>query len=191
MIPFVPFITEKIYLELPKHDESIVISKWPEKIGGYDLDHDQMENIIDIIKSIRNVRSEKNLPDNKKIEIKILPLAEKSLFNSSKQYIQKLCIASDVEIISSELEAQNSVSLIFNDCKVFVPLESIVNSAEEKARISKEIEKTKFEIERSEKMLSNEGFVKKAPQKLIEQEKQKLEKNKALLEKLNKELKGL
>lgn len=190
--PFIPFITEKIYLELPDHDESIVISAWPKKSECYTIEAKEMEKIMEIIKAIRNTRSEKNVPDNKKIDIKILPIKNHSLFKVGANYIKKMCTANETNIISDESEASsNSVILIFNDTKVFIPFESMVDSKEEKQRIEKDIEKTKFEISRSEKMLSNEGFVNKAPQKLIESEKEKLAKNKELLQKLVKEYENI
>lgn len=184
--PFIPFITEKIYLELPKHDESIMISAWPEKTQDYETESNEMEEIIKIIGSIRNARNEKKVPDNKKIVIKILPTKNKQLFAVASGYIKKLCLASDVLTISSEEPSQGAINLTFNDCKVILPLESMVDMGEEKARREKEIESVKFEIARSEGMLSNPKFVEKAPAALVEQERQKLEKNKQLLQELQK-----
>lgn len=184
--PFIPFITEKIYLELPKHDESIMISAWPEKAQDYETESNEMEEIIKIIGSIRNARNEKKVPDNKKIVIKILPTKNKQLFAVASGYIKKLCLASDVLPISSEEPSQGAINLTFNDCKVILPLESMVDMGEEKARREKEIESVKFEIARSEGMLSNPKFVEKAPAALVEQERQKLEKNKQLLQELQK-----
>lgn len=184
--PFIPFITEKIYLELPKHDESIMISAWPEKIQDYETESNEMEEIIKIIGSIRNARNEKKVPDNKKIVIKIFPTKNKQLFKVASGYIKKLCLASDVLTISSEEPSQGAINLTFNDCKVILPLESMVDMGEEKARREKEIESVKFEIARSEGMLSNPKFVEKAPAALVEQERQKLEKNKQLLQELQK-----
>lgn len=184
--PFIPFITEKIYLELPKHDESIMISAWPEKTQDYETESNEMEEIIKIIGSIRNARNEKKVPDNKKIVIKIFPTKNKQLFKVTSGYIKKLCLASDVLTISSEEPSQGAINLTFNDCKVILPLESMVDRGEEKARREKEIESVKFEIARSEGMLSNPKFVEKAPAALVEQERQKLEKNKQLLQELQK-----
>ena len=189
--PFIPFITEKIYLELPKHDESIVISSWPQKTKSFAVEAKEMEEIMDMIKAIRNARSEKNVPDNKKIEIAILPLNNKELFEDASDYIKKLSIANDVKLLNDDENIDNAVTLVFNDAKVFIPVGSMVDLSGEKERISKEIEKVKFEIQRSDKMLSNPGFVNKAPQNLIEAEKEKLCKNKELLEKLLKEMENL
>ena len=186
--PFIPFITEKIYLELPRHDESIVISKWPEKVANFESDFNDMQEIMEVIKAVRNVRSEKNLADNKKIDLFLTVLNKKELFEEAKDYIKKLCIVNNLECTSEEYNG-NSVSIIFNNCKVFIPLDSIVDSKEEKEKIEKEIEKIKFEISRSEKMLANEGFVNKAPKTLIENERGKLQKNSELLTKLEDELK--
>ena len=187
--PFIPFITEKIYLELPNHDESIVISKWPEKTISFEKENLEMEEIMDIIRVVRNTRSEKNVPDNKKINIEILPIKNKEIFSLAKGYIKKLCIAEDIKIIDSDAQASdNSVKLIFNNCIVFIPLDSLVDLNQEKERILKEIEKVKFEISRSRKMLDNAGFIAKAPKELVEQEKSKLEKNNELLIKLENEL---
>ena len=172
--PFIPFITEKIYLELPKHDESIMISAWPEKTQDYETESNEMEEVIKIIGSIRNARNEKKVPDNKKIVIKIFPTKNKQLFKVASGYIKKLCLASDVLSISSEEPSQGAINLTFNDCKVILPLESMVDMGEEKARREKEIESVKFEIARSEGMLSNPKFVEKAPAALVEQELQKL-----------------
>ena len=184
--PFIPFITEKIYLELPKHDESIMISAWPEKTQDYETESNEMEEVIKIIGSIRNARNEKKVPDNKKIVIKIFPTKNKQLFKVASGYIKKLCLASDVLSISSEEPSQGAINVTFNDCKVILPLESMVDMGEEKARREKEIESVKFEIARSEGMLSNPKFVEKAPAALVEQERQKLEKNKQLLQELQK-----
>ena len=190
--PFIPFITEKIYLELPYHEESIMISVWPQKIENYKTDSENMEKVIAIIKAIRNARAEKNLPDNKKIKGVILTTANDALYMQSAEYIKKLSLLSELDFVKNENELPaNAVKLVFNDCRVVLPLDSMVDATAEKARMVKEIEKVKFEIARSEKMLSNQGFVAKAPQSLIDNEKTKLEKNKALLEKLENDIKTL
>lgn len=186
--PFIPFITEKIYQELPMHEESIVISAWPKVATNYAQEHDDMEEVIAVIKAIRNARAEKNLPDNKKIGANIFCFNKRDLFASCQEQIKKLAILNNLEFaLKEEALPQNAVVLTFNNSKIALPLDSLVDSKEEKARLGKEIEKVKFEIARSSKMLANEGFVAKAPQSLIDGEKAKLEKNKELLEKLEKD----
>ncbi len=180
--PFIPFITEEIYLSLPIHDESIVISKWPEQSKNYKVDATQMKHIMEIIKSIRNTRAEKNVPDNKKISITIYPTKDNKLFDIAKEYIKKLCTADKLDIVTSEDQLPaNAVMTVFGNCKVAIPLDSMVNQEEERARLQKERTRVESEIARGERMLGNPGFVSKAPAKLIEEEKEKLAKNKALL----------
>ncbi len=184
--PFIPFITEKIYMELPMHEESIVISSWPVAGESFNKESEDMKEVIALIKGIRNARAEKNLPDNKKIKAVIFCYDKESLFKGCSEAIKKLSILSELEFVQEEKALpENSVVLTFSNCKVALPLDS----KEEKDRLLKEIDKVKFEIARSSKMLSNEGFVAKAPKALIENENSKLEKNKALLEKLEADLK--
>jgi valyl-tRNA synthetase len=190
--PFIPFITEKIYQELPMHDESIVISQWPKPVKSFENEKENMQEIIAVIKAIRNARAEKNLPDNKKIGANIFCFSKKELFASCEEQIKKLSLLNALDFVDKEeMLPQNAVVLTFNNCKIALPLDSLVDSKEEKQRLSKEIEKVKFEITRSEKMLSNDGFVAKAPQALIDGEKAKLEKNRALLEKLEKDFSAI
>ncbi|MGN0961654.1 MAG: class I tRNA ligase family protein, partial [Christensenellales bacterium] len=179
--PFIPFVTEKIYLELPNHDESIMISKWPEVQGEYN--GNIIEETMNVIKNIRNVRAEKKVPDNKKINAQVL--LNNSLFNDCLKYISKLALIDNVIVVANESEIDNnSVRLTFSDMIVNLPLESLVDSKAEKERIEKEIARLNSEIERSERLLNNAGFVAKAPASLIENEKEKLAKNKSLLEQL-------
>ena len=182
--PFIPFVTEKIYLELPKHDESIMISNWPVVGENYD-DALVIDEVLNIIKNIRNVRAEKKVPDNKKIDA--VALLKNETYADTLRYISKLTLINDLKVVASENEfAQNSVVLTFNDMIIAIPLDSMVDSKAEEERIEKEIVRLKAEVERSEKLLSNQGFVAKAPAKLIDTEKEKLEKNKALLAELQK-----
>ena len=178
--PFIPFVTEKIYLELPNHDESIMISKWPEKV---DINLDgvaEMEEIMTVIRTIRNTRAEKKVPDNKKIAAEVMLKNKVELFRDSLKYICKLATLSEIVERKTNEFSKNSVQHTFEDIVVNMPLDSMVDSAAEKERIAKEIARLTSEIERSERMLGNPGFVAKAPEALINAEKEKLEKNKAL-----------
>ena len=185
--PFIPFITEKIYLELPIHDESIVISSWT-KVYGFKRAKD-FDLLMEVIKSIRNQRAEKGVPDNKKIDI-IVTENKGKLIHNSQEYIKRLAMVDNIQFDTDGTKiADNCVNIVFNDFEIHIPLSSMVNKKEELERLNKEIEKTKFEIDRSEKLLSNQGFVNKAPAKLINEEKAKLEKNKQLLNNLLSKLK--
>lgn len=192
--PFIPFITEEIYLSLPKHDESIVISNWPvvDKTLDYKKDSKHMESIMNIIRSVRNARNEKGIPDNKKIRVIILPLKDEEVLKYSAKYIAKLSTASDVTFAYDEASINsNSVTMIFDNAKVYIPVDSMVDSEQELIRLNKELSSVEFEIARSEKMLNNPGFVNKAPAQMIENEKAKLEKNRALRETIIASIKAL
>lgn len=179
--PFIPFVTEKIYLELPNHDESIMISDWPRVSGEYD--GRVIDETMNIIKAIRNIRADKKVPDNKKINAQIL--INNNVYEDCLKYISKLALIDNMSVVKKESDFEkNSVTLTFNDMTVNLPLDSMVDSKAEAERISKEITRLKGEIERSERLLNNAGFVAKAPASLIDTEKEKLSKNKALLEQL-------
>ena len=180
--PFIPFVTEYIYQELPLHEESIMISRYPTKSNLKNLNND-FESIISLIKDIRNARAKYNLQDNVKTSLWF------KLANSDvivKKYLHEICklaFGSEYTIITEEPKEQ-CVKLLVGDSQVFIPLGQLVDSEKEKERKLQEIAKLEFEIARSEKLLSNPGFVAKAPKNLIDSEKEKLEKNKSILQKI-------
>ncbi len=181
--PYIPFVTEEIYQNLPEHEETIMLSKFPvadSKLTFKDL---KFESIINVVKAIRGTRSEYNIPDNKKTKISILPVAEEKLLKESCDVIAKLALGSQVEIISKE-PTEKSAKISTSICNIFLPMGDLVDESQEKERKDKKIEELKFEIARSEKMLSNAGFVAKAPKALVDAEKAKLEKNKEFLKQL-------
>ena len=183
--PFIPFVTEYIYQELPIHEESIMISKFPTKVKVKDLTNN-FETIINIIREIRNSRAKYNLPDNKKTSL-MFKIAENNLI--IKENINQICKLSfgNESVIIDKLPEEKCIKILAGDSQIFIPLGQLVDAEKEKEKINKEIETLRFEISRSEKMLSNQGFVSKAPKNLIENEKSKLEKNKEKLEKILKE----
>ncbi len=181
--PFIPFVTEKIYLELPKHEETIMLSKYPkvdEKLTTKEL---KFENIINIIKAIRATRSEYGISDNKKVSINLVPIAEKKLISENLEIINKLSGGSQTKLLKAEPK-EKSAKILTSICNIFLPMGDLVDETQELERKEKKVEELKFEIQRSEKMLSNAGFVAKAPAKLVEAEKEKLEKNKEFLAKI-------
>ena len=178
--PFIPFITEKIYLELPHKYDSIMISEWPKPWGNFD--NTIINETMNMIKVIRNTRAEKKVPDNKKIDIEILLKKNDEEYTKCLPYIAKLATISNISVVKDVSEfSNNSVTLNFGDATINIPLSSMVDASAEKERIEKEISRLQSEIERSERMLKNTGFVAKAPAQLIEAEKNKLQKNKELL----------
>lgn len=181
--PYIPFVTEEIYQNLAGHDETIMLSKFPQEDSKLAFKDLKFEGIISVIKAIRATRSEYNIPDNKKVSINILPLAEEKLFKENLNIICKLAGGSQIQILKTE-PTEKSAKIVTSICNVFLPMGDLVDEEQEHERIAKKIEELKFEIARSEKMLANSGFVAKAPKALVEAEKEKLQKNREFLDKL-------
>ncbi len=188
--PFIPFITEKIYQELPNAEETIMLSAYP-KAGEVKNIKNSFDSVIEVVKAIRNARSQFNVPDNKRTKLFILANNNKGLVETNLKEIAKLGFGSEAFMLDSEKTDEKSVKVISNLATVFIPMGELVDNQKEIERINKEIEAVKFEIERANKMLSNAGFVAKAPQALVDNEKAKLEKNKAIYEKLQSDLKAI
>lgn len=186
--PFIPFVTEYIYQNLPYAEETIMKCSFPTKSKGLKLSND-FGRVIELIKSIRNARAEFNVPDNKRTTLYIIANND-NLIKENLNEISKLGYGTKSILVENQPE-EKSVKIVSGNTVVFIPMGELVDSQKEQERLNKEIESVKFEISRSEKMLSNAGFIAKAPASLVENEKTKLEKNKKLLEKLMQEIKTL
>ena len=187
--PFIPFVTEYIYKELPNVEETIMYCAFPKKVEIKGLKNN-FESIINIIRAIRNTRSSFNVPDNKKVSIFIKLEKADKLIEENLNEIARLAHGSECKIIASEPNEKCS-KIICGNASIYLPIGQLVDQEKEKDRLEKEIEKLKFEINRSEKMLSNQGFTLKAPKELIESEREKLKNNTELLKKVEQELKSL
>ncbi|APU58423.1 valine--tRNA ligase [Clostridium botulinum] len=193
--PIMPFITEEIYTHLYTEYESIVISKWPEydEILKDEKSEKDMEYIIEAIKSIRNVRTEMNVPPSRKAKLMIY-LTEKEAERSFKEgevYFQKLASASEVSFLENKETSDKNVSVVTRGAEIFIPLLELVDIEKELERLNKEKEKLEKEIDRVEKKLSNEKFVSKAPESVVNEEREKGEKYKAMLEAVLESLESL
>ncbi|EPY2303843.1 valine--tRNA ligase [Clostridium sporogenes] len=193
--PIMPFITEEIYTHLYTEYESIVISKWPEydEILKDEKSEKDMEYIIEAIKSIRNVRTEMNVPPSRKAKLMIY-LTEKEAERSFKEgevYFQKLASASEVSFLENKETSDKNVSVVTRGAEIFIPLLELVDIEKELERLNKEKEKLEKEIDRVEKKLSNEKFVSKAPEAVVNEEKEKGEKYKAMLKSVIESLESL
>ena len=185
--PVMPFITEKIYKELYNNDESIMISAWPTADSKYDfeIEEEHIEEIKKLIVQIRNIRTNMNIHPSKKSEL--IFITEDSefekLLKSSKSWIEKLGFADNIKIEKDENNLpKRAISAIANGISVYIPFEELINIEEERAKLEQEITKLQAEVERGTKMLSNPGFVNKAPTEKVEEEKEKLQKYKDMLE---------
>ena len=185
--PIMPFITEKIYDELYTNDESIMISAWPTYCEEYEFEKEEyhLEEIKKIIIQIRNTRTNMNVHPSKKSEL-IFVIDDdeyKTLIENSKSWIEKLGFASKIEIEKDETNIpKHVVTLLADGIKAFIPSEELVDLAEEKAKLEAEKTRLEAEVARSTKMLSNPGFINKAPEAKVQEEKEKMQKYKEMLE---------
>ena len=183
--PFMPFMTSEIYSYLVNYDgKDIMISDWPTK---FNMDCEKeiafIETMKNIIVKVRNIRTNMNVHPTKKVElIFVTDKYENELLNS-KAFIEKLAFGSELRVQKDNSGIdENAISVNENDINLYMPFNELVDLEEEKARLNAEKEKLEAEVERSNKILSNKGFVAKAPEEKIKEEKEKLEKYTNMLE---------
>ena len=190
--PFMPFITEEIWLSLPHDGESIMISDWPKACDSlnFPVEAEQMEMIMNAVKAVRNKRAEMNIPPSKKASM-IIVTDKKDVFALGTVFFEKLASAASVAIDSDMSSVdENSVAVIVDGAQIYMPMGELVDTEKEIARLTEEKKKLLGEIKRVEGKLSNEGFVAKAPASVVEEEKSKGEKYKQMLEKVEESLKA-
>ena len=190
--PIMPFITEEIYQKLYNKDsESIMISNFPDYDLKYDFKSEEMqvEKLKDIITEIRNLRANLNVHPSKKAELIFVTTKYTELINKSEEFLKKLGF-SDKIIVQENKDgiASNAMSIITEGLELYIPFEELVDVEEERKRLEEEKKKVLSEIERASKMLANPGFVNKAPEAKINEEKEKLNKYKEILENIEKRL---
>lgn len=193
--PFMPFITTEIYNSLVKYSsEELMMSQWPLEKRKFDYNNEEkaVEKIKQIIIGIRNVRANMNIHPSKKDELIFVTSKYEKEINESKDFILKLGFGDKIKIQSDKSNiSENAVSVITDDMSVYMPLEGLVDIEEEKKRLQEEKTRLESEVERGEKMLSNPGFVNKAPEEKISQEKDKLANYKKMLEDVMQRLEKL
>ena len=168
--PFMPFITEEIYQAIPHDTESIMISKWPEydPTLSFAAEEAQMEKIMDAIRAIRNRRAEMNIPPSKKSKVYV-ETAFADVFAVGSEFIKRLAYASDVEIADAFGDLGNTVTIVTNDAKIYIPLGDLVDFEAEAKRLQKELAAAEEKLAFINKKLDNPGFVNKAPEKVVQQ----------------------
>ncbi|WP_099301393.1 valine--tRNA ligase [Bacillus sp. Marseille-P3800] len=177
--PFMPFITEEIWQHLPHQGESITVAEWPSFTCSFSDQEavEDMETLKTLIRSIRNTRSELNVPMSKQIELFIRPADNgmKARLERGSLYIEKFANPSQL-IIQKDLQTpEKAMSHALTGMDIFLPLAGLLDLDAEIARLEKEKDKLTKEVERIEKKLGNEGFVAKAPAHVVEEEKSKKE----------------
>lgn len=175
--PFMPFITEEIWQNLPHQGESITIASWPQVDPALTDKEaaDDMKLLVEVIRSVRNIRSEVNTPLSKKVDMFLKAKDEYTLrtLESNRGYIVRFCNPENLEIGIEVNAPEKAMTAVATGLEIIMPLEGLINIDEEISRLQKEKEKLDKEVERVQKKLANEGFVKKAPEKVIEEERAK------------------
>ncbi len=184
--PYIPFITEEIFMGLQDREESIMISNWPvyKEEWNFQVEEEEISLIKEAVRSIRNVRSEMNVPPSRKAQVFVVSENEKVLdiFNRGKVFFATLASASEVVMQKDKAGIdEDAVSAVIPETVLYMPLAELVDFEKEIERLTKEKAKLQSEVDRVVKKLSNEGFVAKAPAKLIEEEKAKQAKYEAML----------
>jgi len=190
--PIMPFLTEEIYQKLPNKDaESIVIAKWPSPEYNFEEDKERVEIVKEVIRGIRNVKAELNIPPSTLVEVFVKSTDEKLLETIDKMVpsIKQLAKVSGISKVS-EAPSQ-CISFFLPNLEVYVKVGELIDVKAEIERISKKLQKLEKEIGKLSKKLSNENFLKKAPKEVVEKTKQELEEQKEVFEKLNRTLKQL
>ena len=184
--PFMPFITEEIWQALPHEGDYLMLQDWPvydEKFCFADEER-AMELVMDAIKAIRARRSVMNVPPSKKAELTVVT-EEQAVFTTGIPFLKRLANASEVTVTAdAPADVNGLVSVVTSAAKLYIPLAELVDLDAERARLAKEIEKAEKYLAGIEKKLSNEKFVSKAPEAVVQRERDNMEKTRALIAQL-------
>ena len=191
--PFMPFITETIWQALPHEGPSVMVSAWPEyKEELHFADEEaQMESLMDAVRAIRNRRAEMNVPPSKKAKVLILT-EKKDTFSAGAGFFPKLAYASEIELIDAvPADAAKMASVVTGDAQIYMPMGDLIDFEAERARLGKEKKKVEDDIDFVMKKLNNPKFVDKAPEKVVAAEREKAEKLREHLAKLEESIAAL
>ena len=191
--PFMPFITEEIWQALPHDGEALMIARYPEYTESlaFPAEERDFEMVMNAIRAVRSRRAEMNVPPSRKAHL-FITTDRQDAFRSGEIYITKLAYAEQITI-SSELpaDAEKMVSAVTEEAKLFMPMAELIDLDKERARLEKELEKARKNYEGQMRKLSNENFISRAPEAVVQTERERAEKAKALVENLEASLKNL
>lgn len=194
--PFMPYITEEIWQHIPSNEKALIVTNWPlyKDDMNYLTSVESIEYIKIAIKATRNARAEMNIIPSRKSKMIFVTKEEniKNYILNGSRYFLNLASADDIEILDNKVGlGEDNISVILDKCEVFLPLKDLIDFEKELERLEKEKEKLENEIKRVKSKLSNEGFVSKAPEKVIIEEKQKQKKYEDMMEKVLERLEGI
>ncbi len=193
--PFMPFVTSEIYDKLVYYnDKALMVSKWPTPYENFEFEKEEaiIEKLKKLIVEIRNIRTKMNVHPSKKSKLLIISNSLDSDIKEAEEFLLKLGFSNEIAIVKDESEIpQNAVSIVIDELKVYIPFEELVDIEEERKRLEGEKAKLEAEVQRGEKMLSNPGFVNKAPEAKVNEEKAKLENYKQMLTNVKERLQSL
>lgn len=191
--PFMPFVTEEIWQHIPHEGESITQANWPEV--NEDLSNQQaateMKHLVDIIRSVRNIRAEVDTPMSKPIDLVIKANNEQIAeeLKQNQHYIERFCRTENLTIKVDAVAPAESMSAVVSGAELYLPLAGLIDYEKEIARLEAELEKLNQEVDRVQKKLTNANFVKKAPEQVVAAEKEKeqeyLEQREQVVKRLN------
>jgi valyl-tRNA synthetase len=175
--PIMPFVTEEIWQHIPHEGETIMHSEWPTVKSEWDDGEAEKEMLAlqNVIRSVRNIRAEMNVAPKKPIDMLIKTASdyETKIFEANQNYIERFCNPASLKIGTDIQTPEKSVSAVISGADIFLPLSGLINIDDEVSRLTKELGKMNAEVDRVEKKLSNPRFVDKAPEQVVNQEREK------------------
>ncbi len=194
--PFMPFITEEIYMHLPEVESALIVAQWPVADENliFEKEESNIEYIKNAIREIRNARAQMNIENNKKSNTIVYTKSQDivELINENKDKLLNLGYSNDVQIVDdlSALDKDN-ISIVLDKSEIFLPLSELIDYNKEYERLSKEQKEVESEIKRAKGKLSNEKFVSKAPKEIVEAEREKIAKYEEMLKTINMRIEGI
>ena len=191
--PFMPFITEEIWQTLPHNGDALIVAQWPKYSAELEFRQEEalMESVMNAIRSIRNRRAEMNVPPSKKAALYVVT-AKPQVYQEGEGFLQRLAYAEQVTILDKDPEnIDGMVCCTTPDAKLYIPMGQLVDVAKELNRVEKELDKARKNLAMIQGKLSNEKFTSRAPESVVNVEREKAEKAQALIAQLEESLAAL